>query len=608
MNADLSRRLAGSEGLACLMSASRGSMSAPTDKSAKTESPFPAATSLVGAYGEQLFRILEQACSGFVLLDAQNRAQRWNEGYLQLFPWLAQSLKVGSSLQAVLQTACAAERHSSVAAAHLSTLSRQLPSAQATLPNGREVLLAIHTISASYSLLTCKEIISDSNDADDLTFFDALTQLPNRRLLLDRLSQAMIQSERTGWRGALLTIDMNAGEALQQTGGSASASHLQQEIAQRLLSCMRACDSVARVDAEHFVIMISDLSPDPDLANLLVERLGERLQDCLNAGYTVSGKSFKLQANIGATLFGPHSRSASELLNQAESAMYRLCDEESRGLHFFHSEQLMAPTDRSLLEQELGKALRLNQFEMQFQPQYSVHGTATGLEALLRWRHPVRGLVPPRIFLSVAEDSNIIVPLGLWSIRATCEQMARWKNDAQLNHLPVSVNISPRQLQQPDFVEQLESILSQTGIAPTLLILELSNRSLQPLDADLATVLRRLNTLGVRLSLDDFGNGAGNQDVLARLPLFQVKLSQTLVQRLGPNNASDAAAQTAIALAQRAQVLLVASGVETLEQRALLAQHGCQHFMGYLFSAPVPAHQLKSLLHMPQVGQLRKAA
>ncbi|MDR2299216.1 MAG: bifunctional diguanylate cyclase/phosphodiesterase [Comamonas sp.] len=580
-------------------------MSAPTDKSAKIESPFPAAASLVGVYGEQLFRILEQACSGFVLLDAQNRAQRWNEGYLLLFPWLTQGLKVGSSLHTVLQAACVTERYNSVAAAHLGILSRQLTCAQATLPNGREVLLATHTISASYSLLTCKEVVSD---ASHLTFFDALTHLPNRRLLLDRLSQAMLQSERTGWRGALLTIDMGAGEALQQADASACASHLQQEVAQRLLSCMRVCDSVARLDAEHFVIMISDLSPDSELASLLVERLGERLQESLNAGYTISGRFFKLQANIGATLFGPHSRSASELLNQAEIAMYRLRDEESRGLHFFRPKQLMAAPDRSLLEQELREALRLNQFEMQFQPQYSVHGTATGLEALLRWRHPKRGLVPPRIFLSVAEDSDIIVSLGLWIIRTTCEQMARWKSDAQLSHLPISVNISLRQLQQPDFAAQLESILSQTGIAPASLILEISSCSLQPLGADIAAMLSRLSRMGIRLSLDDFDNEASNQDVLTRLPLSQVKLSQTLVQRLGPNNASDAAAQAAMALARQAQVLLVASGVETLEQRALLAQHGCRHFMGYLFSAPVPVHQLKSLLRMPQVGQLQQVA
>ena len=583
-------------------------MSAPTDKSAKSESLFPAATSLVGAYGEQLFRILEQASGGFVLLDAQNRTQRWNEGYLQLFPWLAQGLKVGTPMQTMLQAGSSSEPHSSVAAAHLAVLSRQLPAAEATLPNGRKVLLAVHTVSASYSLLTCKEIVTHASEAEHLAFFDALTQLPNRRLLLDRLSQAMIQSERTGWRGALLTIDMNASQALQELSGDASAERLPQDIAQRLLGCMRVCDTVARVDAEHFVIMVSDLSPDPELACLLVERLSERLQESLNADYNLAGKTLKLQANIGATLFGPHSRSATELLTQAEIAMYRLRDEESRGLHFFRPDQLIQPLDRSRLEQELREALRLNQFEVQYQPQYSAQGSATGLEALLRWRHPLRGLVPPSIFLSVAEESNIIVPLGLWSIRATCEQMALWRADPLLNHLPVSVNVSAKQLQQPDFAEQLESILAHTGINPALLILELPCSALQPAHSDLTRMLSRLSAMGVRLSLDNFGAKSSSQDMLTQLPLFQVKLSQTLVQRLGPNSASEAAVQATMALTQRAQVMVIASGVETLEQRALLAQHGCQHFMGYLFSAPVPAQQLKPLLQMPQVGQQRKVA
>ena len=583
-------------------------MSVPSDKSAKAESPFPAATSLVGAYGEQLFRILEQASNGFVLLDSQNRVQRWNDGYLQLFPWQAPALKVGFSLQTVLDASASTAALQNLNTSLSGLLSRQHVSAEVSLPNGRKLLTALHAVSASYSLLTCKEIIPAIDEADQLAFFDALTQLPNRRPLRERLSQAMIQSERTGWRSALLTVDMDVLQALQSADAAAHVDPLQRDIAQRLLSCMRVCDTVARVDAEHFVIMISDLSPDPELANLLVERLGERLQESLNAGYNVNGKFLKLQANIGATLFGPHSRSATELLKQAEIAMYRLRDEESRGLHFFQPEKLLMPPDRSRLEQELREALRLNQFEMQYQPQYSAQGSATGLEALLRWRHPTRGLVPPSIFLSVAEESDIIVPLGQWILRATCEQMAQWKQDSLLGQLPVSVNISPKQLQRPDFADQVETILTQTGINPAQLILELPFAALQPAVADFHPMLVRLSAMGLRLSLDGFGERSSNQDLLAKLPLFQVKLAHSLVQRLGPNNASEAAAQAALALAQRSQVMVIASGVETLEQRALLVQNGCQHFMGYLFSAPVPARQLKPLLHMPQVGQSRKVA
>ena len=577
------------------------------------QSAFPAATSLVGVYGEQLFRILEQTSSGYVLLDAQNRAQRWNDGYLQLFPWLGPTLKVGTSLQTALQTAASAAPASlapalsHIAQSHQALIARQQAHAQFQLPNGRRLNLSAHALSANYTVLACKELLPHASEAESLSFFDVLTNLPNRRLLLDRLSQAMIQSERTGWRGALLTIDMEPVAGSPASTGDSQAG-LAQNIAQRLLGCVRSCDTVARLDAAHFVIMVSDLSPDIEMSTVLVERLGERLQESLNGSYPLGNKSAMLEANIGATLFGPHSRSATELLQQAEIAMYRLRDEEARGLHFFSPEQRILANDRQHLEQELREALRLGQFELHYQAQYSAGGDVNGLEALLRWRHPRRGLVPPSIFLSVAEETDIIVPLGRWSIQAACEQLARWKADPQLGKLPICVNISAKQLRQADLTEQLQDIISQTGADPALLLLELSTQALSPSHADIVPTLTRLRTMGLRLSLDDFGDSSHMQQALQQLPLNQLKLSHSLVQRLGPNNAAEAAVQAAIALAARHQMMIVGAGVETLEQRALLAQYGCEHFMGYLLSPPAPVGQLRSLLQRQVVSSLQETA
>jgi len=577
------------------------------------QSAFPAATSLVGVYGEQLFRILEQTSSGYVLLDAQNRAQRWNDGYLQLFPWLGPTLKVGTSLQTALQTAASAAPASlapalsHIAQSHQALIARQQAHAQFQLPNGRRLNLSAHALSANYTVLACKELLPHASEAESLSFFDVLTNLPNRRLLLDRLSQAMIQSERTGWRGALLTIDMEPVAGSPASTGDSPAG-LAQNIAQRLLGCVRSCDTVARLDAAHFVIMVSDLSPDIEMSTVLVERLGERLQESLNGSYPLGNKSAMLEANIGATLFGPHSRSATELLQQAEIAMYRLRDEEARGLHFFSPEQRILANDRQHLEQELREALRLGQFELHYQAQYSAGGDVNGLEALLRWRHPRRGLVPPSIFLSVAEETDIIVPLGRWSIQAACEQLARWKADPQLGKLPICVNISAKQLRQADLAEQLQDIISQTGADPALLLLELSTQALSPSHADIVPTLTRLRTMGLRLSLDDFGDSSHMQQALQQLPLNQLKLSHSLVQRLGPNNAAEAAVQAAIALAARHQMTIVGAGVETLEQRALLAQYGCEHFMGYLLSPPAPVGQLRSLLQRQVVSSLQETA
>lgn len=591
-------------------------MSVPADKSVKSEahgqSPFPAATSLVGVYGEQLFRILEQTSSGYVLLDAQNRAQRWNDGYLRLFPWLAATLKVGAPLQTVLQAAAALAPSTSekalnhIAESQLTLITRQQTNTQIQLPNGRKVSLSAHSLSANYTVLACKELVAAEGDGESLAFFDVLTNLPNRRLLLDRLSQSMIQSERTGWRGALLTIDMEPTKGFSSLNVDEVNAQLAPDIAQRLLSCMRGCDTVARMDAKHFVIMVSDLSPDIELANLLVERLGDRLQESLNTSYQLNKQTLTLEANIGATLFGPHSRSATELLQQAETAMYRLRDEEAPGLHFFSPEQKIQPVDRSRMEKDLREALRLGQFELHYQPQYSIYGDISGLEALLRWRHPSRGLVPPSIFLSVAEETDIIVPLGRWSIQAACEQLVKWKNDPQLRNQSVCVNISAKQLQQADLAEQIERIIAQTGANPALLMLELSTKTLNPINTDMIKALSRLGAIGLRLSMDDFGSSSSTPEVLRQLPLCQLKLAHSLVQRLGPNNASEAAVQAAIALAASHQITVVGAGVETLEQRALLAQHGCEHFMGYLFCAPVPVSQIKSLLQNPALFVLQK--
>lgn len=592
-------------------------MSAPNEKPARSEvhgqNAFPAATSLVGVYGEQLFRILEQTSSGYVLLDAQNRAQRWNDGYLQLFPWLAAALKVGTPLQTALQTATATAPTSSalalshIAESHQALIARRQAHAQFQLPNGRKLNLSAHALSANYTVLACKELLPHGNDEESLSFLDVLTKLPNRRLLLDRLSQAMIQSERTGWRGALLTIDMEpVAGACASTGDSLVG--LAQNIAQRLLGCVRSCDTVARLDAAHFVIMVSDLSPDIEMSTVLVERLAERLQDSLNGSYRLGSQSAMLEANIGATLFGPHSRSATELLQQAETAMYRLRDEEARGLHFFSPERRILVNDRHRLEQDVREALRLGQFELHYQAQYCANGEVNGLEALLRWRHPRRGLVPPSIFLPVAEETDLIAPLGRWSIEAACEQLALWKTDPQLNKLPICVNISAKQLRQADLPEQVQDIISRTGIEPALLLLELSTKALGPMHADILCTLTRLRSLGVRLSLDDFGDSSSLQDALQQLPLNQLKLSHSLVQRLGPNNAAEAAVRAAIALAARLQMTVIGAGVETLEQRALLAQHGCEHFMGYLLSPPAPVGQLRSQLQRQAVSRLQETA
>jgi diguanylate cyclase (GGDEF)-like protein len=557
---------------------------------------------------EQLFQVLEQAASGYLLLNARQEVLRYSAAYQQLFPWQGLALAVGAPLADVFsaplqmaETAADKAALAGVRQGHLKLLAGQQRTASLGLPGGRSLLAAASPLAGGRLLITYRDQPAASRgtaELEQLSFLDPLTHLPNRRLLLDRLSQAILQSQRTGWLGALLFLDLEQLRAIRKSLGPVAADQLMRQIGQRLLGGVRASDTVARLGDEDFVVMVSDLAPEQSVAATLVQRIGDKLLQSLEMPYVLGEHTHHVAASIGSTLFGPYSHSATELLRQGEIAMYQLRDRSGSGLCFFDPQLQMEVHQRLRMEADLHQALEQERFEMHYQPQYAPSGEVIGLEALLRWLHPSKGLVPPSMFIAVAEESDIILPLGQWTLQAVCTQLAQWQKApaSPLARLPLSVNISAKQFQQPQFADQVRDALASTGAAPDLLVLELPEALLQKNLPQTELTLRQLKALGIRLALDNFGDGETALSILPQLPMDQLKIAQSLVQRLGPGNASEATVQALIGVADSLGLEVVAEGVETLEQRALLEQYGCQRFQGYLLSQPMAESELQALL------------
>ncbi|MFC5301429.1 EAL domain-containing protein [Azospira restricta] len=422
----------------------------------------------------------------------------------------------------------------------------------------------------------------------DLAFFDPLTGLPNRRLLLDRLQQALSASARNRQHGALLFIDLDNFKSLNDTLGHDMGDLLLCEVARRLQDCLRGCDTVARLGGDEFVVMLEDLGDDPTQAAADSETVGNKILDSLNRDYDLNGKAHHSSPSIGVTLFLGQETNIDNLLKQADLAMYQAKAAGRNAMRFFDPGMQAVVTARSELEDDLREALKAQQFVLHYQPQVDGEGRITGAEALLRWQHPQRGLVPPAEFIPLAEETGLILPIGDWVLRTACARLAQWRARPDTAALTLAVNVSARQFRHPGFVYQVVSALGASGADPHRLKLELTESLL--LDDIEGTVVKMtaLKAAGVSFSLDDFGTGYSSLSYLKRLPLDQLKIDRSFVRDVltDPNDA--AIARTIVALGQSLGLTVIAEGVETEEQRAFLAAHNCHAYQGYLFGRPEP--------------------
>ncbi|MDO8788100.1 MAG: EAL domain-containing protein [Sulfuritalea sp.] len=425
-----------------------------------------------------------------------------------------------------------------------------------------------------------------------LAFSDSLTGLPNRRLLLDRLHQALAASARNKRRGALLFIDLDNFKTLNDTLGHDKGDLLLIQVAERLADCIREGDTVARLGGDEFVVMLEDLSENPEDAASQAETVGEKILAALNYSYPLAGYECRSTPSIGVTLFSAHQNSIDELLKQADLAMYQAKAGGRNTLRFFDPEMQAVVTARARLETELREAVLKNQLLLYYQAQVDCAGRLTGAEALVRWQHPRRGLVSPGDFIPLAEETGLILPLGQWVLETACTQLAAWAARADTAILTMAVNVSARQFHHVDFVAQLRAVLDGTGANPERLKLELTESVLLNDLEDTIAKMVALKARGISFSLDDFGTGYSSLSYLKRLPLNQLKVDQSFVRDLltGANDAS--IARTIIAMAQSLGLAVIAEGVETEAQRDVLASQGCQAYQGYLFGHPAGAESL----------------
>jgi len=432
-----------------------------------------------------------------------------------------------------------------------------------------------------------------AEEIKNLAFFDPLTNLPNRRLLMDRLNQALLSSTRSGKTGALLFIDLDNFKTLNDTLGHDLGDLLLQQVSERLNTCVREGDTVARLGGDEFVVMLEDLSEHALEAAAQTESIGEKILVTLNQPYKLSSHAYHSSTSIGATVFNDQERSIEELMKQADIAMYQSKKAGRNTLRFFDPKMQEVINTRADLEAELRSALTNGQFHLHYQIQMDNALHPVGAEALIRWIHPERGLISPAQFIPLAEETGFIVPIGLWVLNTACAQLKCWRQDPCTHNLILAVNVSARQFRQPDFVAQVTETTQRHAINPARLKLELTESLLLENIEDTIATMTALKAIGVRFSLDDFGTGYSSLQYLKRLPLDQLKIDQSFVRDITVDASDQAIVRTIIAMAKSLNLKVIAEGVETDEQRQLLLNKGCMHYQGYLFGRPIPIAQFE---------------
>jgi|JI6StandDraft_1071083.scaffolds.fasta_scaffold25738_3 diguanylate cyclase (GGDEF)-like protein/PAS domain S-box-containing protein len=455
--------------------------------------------------------------------------------------------------------------------------------------------------------LAIKEDITLRKKAADeithLAFYDHLTKLPNRRLMLDRLAQVQSSNARYGGQGALMLIDLDNFKTLNDTLGHAVGDHLLLEVGARLRNSVRDGDTVARLGGDEFVVILKDLDATQAarqaeaVATKLLLRLRQpyRLEIPLADG-AMTQRSHDCTSSIGIALFGDQSIAGDELMKRADTAMYEAKAAGRDTLRFFDPAMQQAVAARAAMEIDLRKAIVDEQFILHYQAQVDATGRIIGAEALIRWQHPGHGLVSPAEFIPLAEETGLILPLGAWVLQTACNQLATWSRQPAAAHLTLAVNVSARQFSQPNLVAEILALLDHTGAPPTRLKLELTESLLLENAEEIIAKMTALKARGVSFSLDDFGTGYSSLSYLKRLPLDQLKIDQSFV-RCVLTDANDAAiARTIVALGQSLGLAVIAEGVETGEQRDFLLAQGCLNHQGYFFSRPLPLAEFEAAL------------
>lgn len=428
-----------------------------------------------------------------------------------------------------------------------------------------------------------------------LAFYDHLTGLPNRRLVLDRLQHALPTTSRKHECGGLLYIDVDNFKMVNDSLGHHIGDELLRQVSGRLRACVRATDTVARLGGDEFLVLLEGLSDSLDTSASQVMGIGEKIRECIAKPYQLKQHTVDCSVSIGATVFQGQGEVVDELLKRADLAMYQAKAQGRNALRFFDGDMQSAMNSRVAVERDLRTGLKKDWFSLFYQPQVDSNGHIVGAEALVRLQHPVRGLVLPADFIAVAEETGLIVPLGDWVMNAACDQLAQWAAIPVMADLSIAVNVSARQFHQEHFVNSVRAALARSGARASRLKIELTESvSLVCLKETVAKI-NALREDGVCFCLDDFGTGYSSLSYLRQLPFDQIKIDQSFVQDLPSSLAACSIVRTIIALGKTLNLGIVAEGVESQSQQDFLKDHSCTLYQGYLYSQPIPVERLMDL-------------
>jgi len=461
-----------------------------------------------------------------------------------------------------------------------------------------EALLILRTVSKSAHDLN--QLADESEKtAFQLAYSDPLTNLPNRRMFQDRLEHAILNSARTKQYSALMFLDMDNFKTLNDTKGHGMGDLLLIEVAKRLKSCVRASDTLARMGGDEFVVLLEELSESENTASEQAQKIAEKISKSLNQPYQLDQLPYNCSASIGVTMFSDAGVSIEEVHKRADAAMYQAKNAGRNTMSFYDPHTQAMLEARSELEHTLRTAIANRQLHLFFQIQVDQHSKPVGAEALVRWMHPEMGMIFPSQFIPIAEETELILPIGHWVLETACKQIKLWEKNSLTRDLQLAVNVSARQFHQQYFVAQVDDLIKQTGINPSRLKLELTESMVLTDVADTVVKMHALKQMGVRFSMDDFGTGYSSLSYLTQLPLDQLKVDQSFVRNIGIKSTDAVIVQTIIGMANNLNIESIAEGVETQAQRDFLGKAGCNCYQGYLYGKPEPLEKFTdSLLYI----------
>jgi diguanylate cyclase (GGDEF)-like protein/PAS domain S-box-containing protein len=434
------------------------------------------------------------------------------------------------------------------------------------------------------------------HEIQQLAFYDPLTNLPNRRLLMDRLQHTLNLNIRNDRHGAVIFIDLDNFKALNDTKGHGVGDLLLIEVANRLKACVREEDTVARLGGDEFVLLLENLSTSHKDAMVNAERVAEKILRELNRPYLLKTLEHHSSPSIGIALFCEKNSSVEDLIMNADTAMYQAKNAGRNSVRFYDPDSQRTMEERIELERALHGAIKNEQLQLYYQVQVNEADMPMGAEALLRWTHPVLGAVSPAVFIPVAEETGLIVAIGYWVLQTACYQLKQWESNEFTHELSLAVNVSIRQFREADFVGHVKLILEQSGANPANLKLEITESMVMNNIESTISTMQQLKSLGLKFSMDDFGTGYSSLSSIKRLPLDQLKIDQSFVRDLLSDANDKAIVRTITDMARSMSLSIIAEGVETEEQKNLLAEAGCGNYQGYLFGKPVPIEQFEGLL------------